>query len=206
MRIADFSTDMERPSQTLARLELETQAYHRDADQPWLDLMTPFLTRHQYADQLARAYCFEAPVESALAYTPHVTSLVGTRARSRLIAHDLFALDYSQARLAPRLVAPFPTVADALGWLYVVERSMLLQDGIRRHLLAHLPEVGNAFSYLSTYDGRVAERWSVFGKLLDRVGVRPEIANEIVAAAHAGFECVRPWFRHVDQDARRRVG
>lgn len=198
MPIARFPTEMNRPSQTLVRLELETQAYHRDADQPWLDLMTPFLARHQYADQLARAYCFEAPVESALAYTAHVTSLIGTRARSRLIAHDLFALDYSQSRLAPRLVAPFATVADALGWLYVLERTARLYEMVQRNVVTRLP--GAPTEYLSDPDA--TERWTELGEVMDRVARTPRITDQIIYAAHDAFRSSLDWY--VGEQALRR--
>ena len=190
MAIARLPTAMERPSQTLVRLELETHAYHRDADQPWLDLLDPFLTRLAYAQQLGRMYCFEAPVESALAYTPHMASLIGHRARSRLLAHDLFALDYSQARLAPRLIAPFPTVAHALGWLYVLERSARIFDLVVRNVVARLP--GAPTEYIA--DPAAPARWTALGDVLDSVARTAAITNPIVLAAHDAFRSLLDWY------------
>jgi heme oxygenase len=181
---------MDRPSQTLLRLELETHAYHRDADQAWLDLLRPFLTRAQYAEQLARAYAFEAPLEAALAYTPHIASLIGTRARSRLLAHDLFALDYPLAKLAPRLIAPFPSVSQALGWLYVIERAARLFDMVRHNVAAHLPDAPTEY----VTDPVAAERWADLGRILDRVARSTRIADQMIHAAHDAFRCQLDWY------------
>lgn len=180
-----------QPSPTLLRLELETHAYHRDADQPWLALLSVDLTRIQYAAQLARAYRTEAPLEAALAYTPHLTSLTGRpRARSRLLAHDLFALDVSTTRQPPRLIAPFPSVAVALGWLYVLERSTRLYAMVRRNVCARLPGVPT--SYLD--DPQATARWQALGPLLDRVARTPRIADQVIHAAHDGFRCLLDWY------------
>jgi heme oxygenase len=181
---------MDRPSQPLLRLELETHAYHGDADHAWLDLLQPFLTRAHYAEQLARAYAFEAPLEAALAYTPHITSLIGIRARSRLLAHDLFALDYPLAKLSPRLIAPFPSVAHALGWLYVLERSARLYEMVRHNVVARLPDA--PIEYLD--DTEAAERWADLGHVLDRVARSPHITDQIIHAAHDAFRCQLDWY------------
>ena len=189
---------MDRPSQTLLRLELETHAYHRDADQAWLDLLQPFLTRAQYAEQLARAYAFEAPLEAALAYTPHIASLIGTRTRSRLLAHDLFALDYPLARIAPRLIAPFPSVAQALGWLYVIERTARLFDMVRHSVATRLPDA--PVEYLTDPDA--ADRWADLGQILDRVARSTRISDQMIHAAHDAFRCQLDWY--VGEQALRR--
>ncbi|HEY5949379.1 MAG TPA: hypothetical protein VIV40_27985 [Kofleriaceae bacterium] len=177
-------------STTLLRLELETNAYHRDADQAWLQLLTPFLTRASYTEQLSRAYAFEAPLEAALAYTPHVTSLIGTRARSRLLAHDLFALDYPPAKLAPRLIAPFPSVAQALGWLYVVERTARLHELVLRNVRARLPDAPT--EYLA--DSGANTRWDSLGQILDRIARSPRVTDQIIHAAHDAFRCSLDWY------------
>lgn len=177
-------------SQTLVRLELETAAYHADADRAWLQLLLPFITPAQYAEQLARAYAFEAPLEAALAYTPHVTSLIGPRARSRLLAHDLFALDYPATRITPRLIAPFPSVSQALGWLYVTERTARLHEMVRKNVAARL--AGAPTEYLDDPDA--AQRWDELGDILDRVARTPRIADQVIHAAHAAFRCHGDWY------------
>jgi heme oxygenase len=181
---------MELPSPTLLRLELETHAYHRDAEQAWLDLLQPFIKRAQYAEQLARTYVFEAPVEAALAYTPHIASLIGKRARSRLLAHDLFALDYPLAKLTPRLVAPFPGVSQALGWLYVIERSARLYEMVRHNVAARLPDAPTEY----VTDPYAPQRWADLGQVLDRIARTQRIADDIIHAAHDAFRSQLDWY------------
>jgi len=184
----------------LLRLELETHAYHREADEPWLELVSPDVTRAQYADQLARAYSIEAPLEAALVYTPHLASLIGRRARSRLLAQDLFALDYPMGRITPRLIAPFPGISEALGWLYALERSARLFEMVRRNVVARLPEVASATTYIS--DTFTQVRWRDLGEILDRVARTQRVADQVIHAAHDAFRCMLDWY--VGEQALRR--
>src|SRR5262249_21638157 len=83
-------------SKTLVRLNVETRCFHAIADAPWLELAAPGHrpTRLEYVQQLVAAYGFDAPLEAALAYTPHLDGFVDLhrRFRSGLIAADLIAL------------------------------------------------------------------------------------------------------------------
>src|SRR5678815_3980647 len=115
----------------LARLDAETRAYHVSADGLWRDLMEGSSTPATYMHHLVRVYGFEAPLEAALAYTPGLASVIDVRGRVRsgLTVRDLLALGISAARIAelPQcMLAPFATVAEALGWMYVSERSSVL--------------------------------------------------------------------------------
>src|SRR5262245_47729258 len=84
---------MLQPLSMLNRLDMETSAYHAEVDAYWLDLLSADVTRDQYRRQLVRVYGFEAPLESSLAYTPHlVIADRRERQRSGLIAQDLLAL------------------------------------------------------------------------------------------------------------------
>lgn len=181
---------MEPPSALLLRLEIETHAYHRAVDRPWLTLMTSGVTAATYGTQLARAYAFESPLEAALAYTPCAPSLVGMRGRSRLLARDLFALDMTPGRVTSRLIAPFPSVAEALGWVYVVERQARLLARVKDNIVRQLPDAPTA--YVS--DEEAPLRWSELGSTLDRIARTPRIADQVLHAAHDGFRCLLDWY------------
>jgi heme oxygenase len=192
----------------LLRLNVSTRKWHADVDDPWLDLLSPSVSRADYCAQLVRTYGIVAPFESACRYTPRLERLgeLFQLNRAGLIAQDLLALGLSplQVAMLPQCetITTFRSVPEALGWLYVVERTTLLQDGIRRHLLAHLPELELSCAYLSTYDGRISEHWALFGRWLDTIGENVQAADEIVAATHAGFATVREWFHTIRADAR----
>ena len=174
---------------------------HAEVDGPWLDLLRPAAGRAEYTAQIVRAYGFIAPFESACRYTPDLGRLLHLHqvSRASLLARDLLALGLTPAQVAvaPQChsIATFRDVGEAFGWLYVVERATLLHDSLRSRLLAHIPEIANACSFLVANEGRGQEHWGAFGRTLEQVGARPEIANEIVAGARDAVVCLKQWFR-----------
>lgn len=186
----------------LSRLDLETRVYHRDADAPWLSLLSPSLTPARYAAQLARTYGFEAALEAALIHTPLVASLVELRPRARLLAQDLFALDYARFGALPRaLIAPFATVSEACGWLYASERSTHMFPMVAGHVLATLPQLTNAVSFLDDSEGPA--RREQLGAVFDQVAYTPRIANQIISAAHDAFRALTAWYSAPANEALR---
>jgi heme oxygenase len=180
---------------------MATRSAHADVDERWLELLRPTVAVSDYLSQLVRVYGIVAPFESACRYTPGIEAHLDVRQSSRagLIAKDLLSLGLTPAQVSSIPPCPaittFHSVQEAFGWLYVVERSTLLQDGIRRHLLRHLPQVSHAVAYLAAYDGRVADHWYAFGATLDQLGAAEESAEQIIAATHEGFKAARAWFK-----------
>src|SRR5438874_11352487 len=76
-------TCVAQPSTGLLRLNLETRAFHDAADEGWLRLLQPSVTRADYVRRLATTYGFEGPLEAAFAYTPNLKLFVDLRQRSR---------------------------------------------------------------------------------------------------------------------------
>lgn len=187
-----------QPSRMLTRLNLETRAHHPEADYPWLELVSLQASRGQYIDQLVATYGFEAPVEAALALTPHIGDVMALRqrARSGLIVEDLLALGFSPAKIARlpqcRHIAPFRDAAEALGWIYVLERATLLHDTVRSQLASRIPTV-SSWAYLSAYRGVATQRWQELGMVLDAFAIAPAAAEQVVAGARAAFDCLRDW-------------
>ena len=196
---------MFEPSTMLSRLDAATRDHHAELDACWLDLMAQGVTADRYSAQLVRVYGFEAPLESALAYTPGF--IVADRrdlTRAGLIVQDLIALGMKAAaasRLEQSRIAPFATAHEALGWWYVSERQSQLYNGIKRHLVSRLPHVANACAFLGSYDGVAAARWQQLGVVLDaqawKHGHEP-----ITTAARAAFEHALHWFRGTQPLAR----
>jgi heme oxygenase (biliverdin-IX-beta and delta-forming) len=183
----------------LIRLNVETRALHPEADYPWLELMSLDTSRNRYADHLVATYGFEAPVEAALALTPQLGEVIQLRqrARSGLIVEDLLALGLTPARIARlpqcRHIVPFRDPAEALGWMYALERVTLLHDAVRTHVAMRMPAL-SAWNYLSAYSGIAGQRWQDFGRALDDYAVTPAAADHVVAGARAAFTCQRDWF------------
>jgi len=190
---------MESAATTLLRLNLETQSHHAAADELWAPLLAPTVTKWQYVARLALVYGFEAPLESALAYTPNLRLAIDLRSRIRagLVAQDLITLGLSASEVAdlPQCfpMAPFGSPIEALGWLYVSERTTLQHDAVMRNVVGKLPEMAKATAYLSVYDGIVGLRWQELGATLDRFVRTDRAMDELIAGARAGFRCLATW-------------
>lgn len=201
---------MQSVSGLLTKLNLATRHLHADVDDPWLALLRPEVSVNDYTAQLVRTYGLIAPFESACKYTPGVAPLLDHRQllRAGLIARDLLALGMSASKVAMIPTCPAITMfrdsIEALGWLYVVERSTLLQEGVRRHLVQRL-SISHACSYLNAYEGRVGDHWLALGRLLDRVGIDGPIENSLLTAAEAAFRHTRDWLK-VTRTSSRSVG
>lgn len=200
---------MRQVSKTLVRLNVETRCFHAASDAPWLELVAPgrTVTRLDYVSQVVLAYGFDAPLEAALAYTPHLDGFIDLhpRFRSGLLAQDLLALGISPSQLASLrqcMIAPFASVAEAFGWLYVHERATLIHDGVACELASRLPDVAGATSALHAHEGRVGVLWDDFGQALDRVARTSHIEDRIVAAALDAFRTLRVWQRRPDAHAK----
>jgi heme oxygenase len=183
----------------LMRLNMETRALHPEADYPWLELMSLDTSRNRYADQLVATYGFEAPVEAALALTPQLGEVIQLRqrARSGLIVEDLLALGLTPSRIARlsqcRHIVPFRDPAEALGWMYVLERATLLHETVRTNIALRMPSL-SAWNYLSAYASVAGQRWQDFGRALDDYAVTTTAGDHVIAAARAAFACQRDWF------------
>lgn len=190
---------MQVPSRLLTRLNLETRAQHPEADYPWLEVMSFDTSRDRYVDQLVATYGFEAPIEAALSLTPHLGEVINLRprARSGLIVEDLLVLGLGPSKIArlPQCthIAPFREPAEALGWMYVLERSTLMFDTVRTQVSARIPGL-SAAHYLGAYEGIAGARWQEFGAILDAYAITPASADHVVASARAAFVCQRDWY------------
>jgi heme oxygenase len=180
----------------LTQLDVETRAHHDAADAPWLELLLRDVTLERYIALLVRTYGFEAPLEAALAYTPGLGALLDLRARWRagLIAQDLLVLDVAPSAIAnipqSASIAPFATTTQALGWLYVVERSSRIHEVVAEHVVRWQPRCAGARTYLCAYRSVREQRWRELGEVLEQV--RP--STELIAAAHEAFRTAQHWY------------
>lgn len=195
----------------LNRLNIETRAFHGDADADVdMYLFNGHVSVDDYRTYLQRVYGFVAPLEAALAVAPGLDEVldVRVRAKSGLIAADLMALGLSldDIHALPQCtnVPAFRGPAAALGWLYVVERPLLSAAVIRGHLATYLPnEMVSASAYFLCYQGQVGSMWRELGETMDRVAATPGIEERIVTGALEAFRMLSRWCAH---DSARPVG
>ena len=182
------------------RLDLETRPHHAAADAVWRELLAdPHVTDPDYAHRLVRVYGFEAPLEAALMYTPHLDAFVDVKRRQRagLIAQDLLAMDLHPSQVADLPgagIAPFANAAEALGWMYVAERATGLHSYVRQHVLDRIPRLSNAVTYLSAYETSTGSRWLELADALDRAARDERALDPIVLGAFDGFRCAIDWY------------
>ena len=187
----------------LARLQLETRGHHPATDPDLERLRRDDVSSSQYRLYLMQIYGLQAPLESALATAPTLGLMIDLkrRARAGLIAQDLMQLGLRAQHVAELplclTIPQFRGAAEALGWLYVAERSTLAASALRAHLRTQLPhEMQIASAYLQAYAGVVDLRWRQLGTVLDQVARHPAIADRIVAAAREAFGTRQRWLAH----------
>jgi heme oxygenase len=192
-------------------LDRETRAFHADVDRGWHRLLQGTdTTREDYVHQLTMTYGFETPFEAACAYTPGLSQLIDLRGRSRssLIAQDLLMLgqaaeDVRAIRCAE--LAPFQDAAEALAWLYVVERPTLLYAEVHEELTSRFVDLLRATSYLRAYEGTVSKRWSELGIALDQLCVSDKVCRRVLEAARGAFGALVDWQRASGRASQRRL-
>jgi heme oxygenase len=181
---------MHRPSWMLQQLEYATRGYHVAADAGRIALLGGNITREKYAEYLARTYAFEAPIEARWQQTAGLDGVIDLAARLRtgFLASDLRALGCPPDRVTP---APFVGIEQALGWMYVVERSRRMNSLLQRHVQRRIPSaIAVAGKYLASC-APIAARWERVGVALDHVARHHAAAEQIMNAALRAFRQLR---------------
>ncbi|MBA3820878.1 MAG: hypothetical protein H0X17_18465 [Deltaproteobacteria bacterium] len=181
----------------LARLKRETKHPHAAAGTDRLQLAS-VETSERYARFLGQIWGFEAPVEAAFARTAGLAELVDLRARTaiRMLRADLTALGVTSPSSLPSTHSvPVLQLADALGWMFVIERNAAVHAEVCARLADRLPRsLSVAGSYLSS-SASSDERSVALGTALDRIARTPELVLRITDAAVFAFARQRQWYR-----------
>lgn len=182
----------------LSRLTNETKEHHIGVDEGLLvSFAAPSIGAYRHF--LARMYGFSAPVGTALLATVGLDAeLLVSRVRTGWLASDLLGLGLTATEskmLQRRLEVPvFATGAEALGWLYVSERITLRHELIRNRMRVTAPDAFElASDYLMSTSGRAHQQWNELGRALDRAAINEEVADRILAGAHAAFAVQQDW-------------
>ncbi|HEY5944123.1 MAG TPA: biliverdin-producing heme oxygenase [Kofleriaceae bacterium] len=180
----------------LLRLGLETYPHHAAADNDRLALMDVG-SPDGYRAQLARIFGFEAGVEAALSGVLGA-QLVRDRAKADRLRRDMRAMGMTADDVAylPQYSLRLASAAQALGWLFVLERHTLIAGLIRRQLEYRFGSaVANATSYLAAYGASPGARFrSLCAALDDHAARRPDWPALVVAGAMEAFRSQRQWY------------
>lgn len=186
---------------TLALLDRETRTFHVEAARGWIRLLRDnSTTRDDYLHQLSVTYGFESSYEAACSYTPGVGQAIDLRGRWRsgLIAQDLLTLGctaHDVEAMRCYSLAPFQDAAEALAWMYVVERPTSIHEEVRDELVSRFVDFARATTYLSAYEGGVSKRRAELGIALDQLCVSDKVCKRVIEAARAGFHSLIEWQR-----------
>lgn len=182
----------------LVRLALETRQHHAAADADRLALME-LCAAGEYRDALARIYGFEVAVEHAVDLLPEPDrTFLATRGKRAHLARDLAALGLTELEIEqlPLASTRIATLAQALGWMFVVERHTMVAGLIARHLERTCPAwIATAGAYLGFYAESTGARLRAFGETLGehvRHGTASPVA--MVSAANEAFRYQRLWY------------
>jgi heme oxygenase len=180
----------------LVRIGIETSLHHAAADDDRLSALH-IRTIDEYRAFLVRVFGFEAPVEEALAGVRELElRFVRERARVPLLRRDLLQLGLSEHEIArcPRASAiSIHCAADALGWMFVLERQTLLAGLIRRQIQQVVgPETPTG--YFGAYGEAPGARFRAFGRSLGDLAQAHKPAA-IVDAANVAFRAQRQWYQ-----------
>jgi heme oxygenase len=184
---------------TLALLDRETRSFHADADRGWHRLLhAGDATRDDYVRQLVSAYGFESPFEDACSYTPGFAQALDLRGRWRcgLIVQDLLTLGWTADEITNircYTLTPFQDAAEALAWMYVVERPTLIYADVREELTSRFVDLARSTNYLDAYEGTVSKRWGDLGIALDMLCVSSKVRKRVIESASAAFQAAIEW-------------
>jgi heme oxygenase (biliverdin-IX-beta and delta-forming) len=180
----------------LLRLKVETRCAHDRIEQA-LDLDARTSTIGAYRSLVQRLYGFHAAWEAEAAEILPDPGWLEGRARTPLLARDLFALGCCEDAVARlplcRPILRHAEFAEALGAMYVVEGSTLGGAVIARHVQRRLGlDPGNGCAFFASYGRSIGALWNAFRERLSAHSP-PGADDRIVAAAERTFERMRIW-------------
>lgn len=177
-------------------LGAQTVQHHVIADRMRLAVLdTPSLP--SYRACLERIYGFEAAVERRSSMSRGLdVALFGARARLAQLRDDLVELGLTTLEIEalPRPPVEIRRPAEVLGWLFVIERHVLLGGLIQRGITRDRPSFACATRYFATHaDGgaRLREFVDALRGQVVHAGAGPDA---IVAAARQAFEAQHHWY------------
>jgi heme oxygenase len=168
------------------RLRAATRADHERLESR-ADLLRRVKTSRGRSAVVQRFWRLHAEIEASV--TPWLEDLDGLdfdgRRRTQRLAADLATLGVDAPSARPQ--GPKVTsIAEALGFLYVLEGSTLGGRTIRRSLQAQGSDMCG-LSFLDPYGEQTGERWRAFLAVLDRAARTTESVEAAVRGAVAGF-------------------
>jgi heme oxygenase len=193
---------MTAPPWMIVRLGQETAPHHAAADEARLSAMNAG-SLGAYRALLRRIYGFESSVEHAVLRLRDLDpEFIEKRLRSMRLRDDLRVLGLSEVEIGSTAYTAnicIDSAAHAVGWLYVLERQMLVSGVIKRQLARALGNaIHDATGYFSSYGDKPGTRFRAFAEDVSKLARRhpPKV---IVAGANDAFRAQRQWYGAVPE-------
>jgi heme oxygenase len=183
-----MTQDTPRPALRSQRLNQITHAPHERLDKA-VKANSPFETLASYSRFLIAQYLFQDELK-ALYADPQLIQIVpdlAERCRASQAKADLADLQLSIPEPVAGEVRD-PTVAEALGWLFVSEGSKLGAAFLIKHAVALNLSDSFGARHLGEPAGGRSDGWKRFIRILDDLPFGPEQEQQIDAGAVAAFE------------------
>lgn len=145
-----------------------------------------------YQQLLVRFYGFYQPLEQCLLSFDWETQgwCLRERLKTGWLCQDLRFFGLDQPVLCQGL-PKLPTIAHAVGALYVMEGATLGGQIIGRHLERNLGlSAGQGATFFNSYGDQVGSRWKAFREFAEGFAAEHEA---VVAGAQDTFECLEHW-------------
>ncbi len=192
---------MRQAGTILSKLDRDTRLHHFEADAGWVFLRNDATaTREDYVRELVMTYGFEAPYEEVCACTPGLGQRIDLRGRfrSKLIMQDLMSLGWPHSDIGTimrAVIPPFSDPAEALAWMYVVERATLIHAEVRDSHANRFVDIAPYTTNQLAYRRHASARWAEMGIALDRAAISDVAEERILQAANDAFRALRTWRR-----------
>lgn len=158
-----------------------------------------FASRVQFARFLRVQYRFHRDVDALYAH-PSINALLPemeARRRLPLVAQDLADLEQTLPEPAARSLGAAPSLAEALGWLYVAEGSNLGGTVLYKMAARLGLDAGFGARHLAAHPDGAARHWRAFTAALDNVVLSDAQEQQVIDAADAAFRSVHG---HVERE------
>lgn len=150
-----------------------------------------------YRQCLERIYGFEAAVERRSSMCRGLDiALFGARARLARLREDLAELGLTalEVEALPRPTVEIRKPAEVLGWVFVIERHVLLSGYIHRAIERDRPSFAGASRYFATHADGGARIREFIDTLRTQVVHADAGPDAIVASARLAFEAQHHWY------------
>lgn len=177
-------------------LGAQTVQHHAIADRMRLSVLDA-TSLTAYRQCLERIFGFEAAVERRSSMCRGLDiALYGVRARLARLREDLAELGLTTLEVdaLPRPALELRKPSEVLGWLFVLERHVLLSGYIHRAVERDRPSFAGASRYFATHANGGARMRELIDTLRTHVVHAEAGPDAIVAAARLAFEAQHHWY------------